>query len=144
MWCFFLNLPKWGRWQHKQGDTVPLTCRCYRGKGASTYLSQSQPTPQNIYANISKRTKKVNTREFEKSLRGLWMRTLLEQKVLYSTRKHPHKPSWEMSPLVTTQPGAGIITIETLYFKSWKELHLIFLLAGAVQTATLTVKCKGR
>ena len=105
---------------------------------------QSQPTLQNIYRNIFKRTKKVSTREFEKSLRGLWTRTLLEQKVLYSTRKHPHKPSWEMSPLVTTQLGAGIITIETLYFKSWKELHLIFLLAGAVQTATLTVKCKGR
>lgn len=69
---------------------------------------------------------------------------LLEQKALYSTTKHPHKSSWEMSPLVTAQPGARIITIETLYFKSWKELHLIFSLAGAVQTATFTVKCKGR
>ena len=84
-------------------------------------------------------------RELEKSLRCLWKKTLLEQNALYSTRKHPHKPSWEMSPLLKrAQPGAGIITIETLYFKSWKELHLILLLAGAVQTATLTVKCKGR
>lgn len=62
--------------------------------------------------------------------------SILKPRSVAHAQKETHSPQHSQEP-------AGIIT-EAMLASKQQELHLIFLLAGAVQTAAFTVKCKGR